>query len=329
MPETVEYVVIVSKARSKDSQVLVITATTEQEKPVVAAKQEYGNEYQLWEKRQVRANDSNVYALVNKKTGTCLGRANASNGSKIVLGTVAEAKINDFYAWRDDNVPGTHNAIKSNADWEQKLNIPGNGPYSSGQGLVTWEWSRGQQNELWVCVPDSKLITLTRMDFQMDQASILKSVPVVSSKQLVTNLTAHEQTETVTFSVTKGKTYSFKREHGLKISEGITFSAGLPLVGETEVEIVVEGTHTYSEDHTEEETEEVTLEIPVTVPAQSAVTVSAIMLQGIIDVPYTATFEIKYPDATFTEKASGIFKGVNTFTVTTEFKPVESEKAKT
>lgn len=323
MPKVIEYQVIVSKARTQDNKILVISASPK-DHSVYVSPQQYGNDYQLWEKRQVRNGDTNAYALVNKATGTCIGRRDGTNGSKLYMGPVSEVDINDLMVWRDDRVHGTHNAINSYADWEQKVNIPGNGPYKDGQGLVTWEWSGGQHNELWVFVPDRKKITVKRMDFQMDQAIILNSVPVVSSKQIVSNNTGTEQTQKVTFTLSKGNTYSFTRERGLKISESIEFTAGLPLVGESTVEIVVEGSHTYSEESTQEETEEVSLEVPVVLPANTSIEVSAILLQGIIDVPYTVTFEIEYPDQKVEETASGKFKGVNTLTVTTEYKTIES-----
>ncbi|MCG7406645.1 ETX/MTX2 family pore-forming toxin [Paenibacillus sp. ACRRX] len=319
MSNVVEYNTIVSKARTHDNKLLVITASEKEDKLYVSP-QQYGNDHQLWEKRQVRSGDTNAYALVNKATGTCIGRKDATNGSKLYLESVSEADVNGLMVWRDDHVTGTHNAINSYVDWEQKVNIPGNGPYADGNVLVTWEWSKGQPNELWVFVPDKKTISVKRMDFQMDKAIILNSVPIVSSKQIVSNHTDTEQTQKVTLSFSKGYTYSFTRERGIKISETVKFKGGLPLVGESEVEIVVEGSRTYSETNTQEDTQEITTEVPVVLPPRKSIEVSAILLQGIIDVPYTVTFDIEYPGKKVEETVSGKYTGVNTFTMKTDFK---------
>jgi len=62
----------------------------------------------------------------------------------------------------------------------------------------------------------------------------------------------------------------------------------------------------------------------VVLPANTSIEVSAILLQGIIDVPYTVTLEIEYSDQKVEETASGKIKGVSKLTVTTEYKTVAS-----
>ncbi|WP_341277963.1 ETX/MTX2 family pore-forming toxin [Paenibacillus sp. FSL H8-0537] len=321
MADVIEYQVIVSKARTSDNKLLVITAA-ESGEGITILPQVYGNEHQLWEKRKVRAGDDNAYALVNKATGKCIGRKDSTQGSKIYQALVTEADVNGLMVWRDDNVAGTHNAINSYVDWEQKLNIPGDGPFKSGDSLVTWEWCHGQINELWVFVPDRKKITVKKMEFQMDSKIVINSVPIVAAKQLVTNHSNVQQTQQVTLKFSKSQTYNFKWERGLKVSETLEFKAGLPLVGDTGVKISVEGSRSYSESKTQDESQEVSLQVPVVLPAGATIEVSAILLQGVIDVPYTVTFEVEYPTGKTTETASGKYTGVNTFTVNTEYKTI-------
>lgn len=321
MPNPTEYYVIVGKAKSASNEVLVITAA-DNNASVFVAPQEYGDDSQLWEKRYVRSGDSSAYALVNKATGKCIGRKDGTNGSKLYMENVAQADINDFMVWRDDRVAGTHNAINSLADWEQKMTMPDNGPIRKGAGLITWEWSRAKAHELWVFVPDRREIKVKHIHFELDGVDPSADQPIVTDKQIVKNHTDTDQSQVLTLSYTKGLSYSFTKERGLKISESIEFTAGLPLFGDTKVKIGVEGTRKYSQTDSQDESQELTLEVPVTVPPGQTIEVSAIVLQGKIDVPYTITFEISYPgqDQKILKTASGTYSSVNAYTVFTDFK---------
>lgn len=317
MPNAVLYHVIVSKGKANNKS-LAITASKDDDSIFISPHQ-YGDEYQLWEKRFVRSKDDSAYALINKKTGKCIGRRSGANGSELYQESVAQADTSDFMVWRDDNVAGTYNAINSLSDWEQKINVPGSA-FKDKQKLVTWEWSKGADNELWLFLADKKSIKLKQIDFQLNGVSPKLDQPIVTDKQVVKNTTGIDQTQTLTMSYAKGVSYSFTNERGLKISESIEFKAGLPLVGESKVKIGVEGTRTYSQTDAQDETEALTLEVPVTVPSGKTIEVSAIIMQGKIDVPYIAIFEISYPGATEEETVSGIFSSVNSYSVFTEFK---------
>lgn len=51
--------------------------------------------------------------------------------------------------WYDDHVQGPYNAIASREDWEQKINIRGDGPYAAGLAVIAYPWDGGAVNELW------------------------------------------------------------------------------------------------------------------------------------------------------------------------------------
>ncbi|MWC29581.1 ETX/MTX2 family pore-forming toxin [Paenibacillus sp. MMS18-CY102] len=317
MPTETVYHSIISKGKL-GNQSLAITAKDNSDS-VFLSPHKYGDEYQLWEKRAVRTNDSTAYAIINKKTGTCIGRRSTANGSQLYLENISQADTNDLMVWKDDSVPGTYNAIKNFADWEQKINVP-RSSFKDGQELVTWEWSKAADNELWLFLADKKNIKIKHIDFQLEGVDPKVDQPLVTDKQVVKNTSGIDQTQVLTMSYKKGTSYSFTNERGLKISESIEFKAGLPLIGETKVKIGVEGSRTYSQTDATDESEELTLEVPVTVPTGKTIEVSAIILQGKIDVPYTVTFEITYPGYTEEVTASGIFSSVNSYSVFTEFK---------
>ncbi|EFM08476.1 hypothetical protein PaecuDRAFT_4665 [Paenibacillus curdlanolyticus YK9] len=317
MANAAVYHVIISKGKLGNKS-LAITAS-DKDDSVFISSHEYGNEYQLWEKRSVRSGDSSAYALVNKKTGKCIGRRSVANGSELYLEAASQADTSDIMVWKDDSVAGTYNAIKNYADWEQKINVP-HSRFHEGQKLVTWEWSNAADNELWLFLAEKKNIKIKHMDFQLEGVSPQVDQPLVTDKQIVKNTTGIDQTQVLTLSYSKGVSYSFNTERSLKISETLEFKAGLPLLGETKVKIGVEGTRKYSETNATDDTEELTLEVPVTVPSGKTIEVSAIVMQGKLDVPYTAVFEISYPDVTVEETVSGIFSSVNSYSVYTEFK---------
>jgi hypothetical protein len=113
---------------------------------VIAGPQEV-SDFSTWTMPPAR--DGAGFGLVSVAHGTCIARASNGNGAPLILIDAAELETNDLAIWRHDNVPGDYNAINSFADWDQKINIPGNGPYLPGTQLITWHWSGGAANELW------------------------------------------------------------------------------------------------------------------------------------------------------------------------------------
>ena len=162
-----DYRMIVSKAQTKDGKTLMIAAGSGNDNNVYVQllADEKAPEFglQIWERRPTR--NGKGYLLVNKTTNTCLARANHNNGSPLILVSTSQIETNDFLVWQDDTVPGTYNAIYSYADREQKITIPGNGPYTAGQRLITWEWERAASKELWRQVPYLKSDEVVDIDF--------------------------------------------------------------------------------------------------------------------------------------------------------------------
>jgi len=105
---------------------------------------------QVWRRVPARGGG---YGLVNRQRGLALARASNDNAARLKLVPVAHIGTDDLAVWRDDTVPGTFNAINSLADWEQKINIPGNGPYFPGAWMFSWHWDHGHANELWYQLP--------------------------------------------------------------------------------------------------------------------------------------------------------------------------------
>lgn len=325
-----DYRMIVSKAQTQDGKTLVLAATGGTDNNVYVQLQARGDDpqfdLQIWERRPTR--DGKGYLLINKAKGTCLARANHHNGSPLILVGTDQIETNDFLVWRDDTVPGTYNAINSYTDWEQKINIPGNGPYKPGQSLMTWEWSGAGNNELWRQLPYLKSVELTKIVFDIDAGEILDRAPVVVATQTVTNLSSIEQEQSVTLTYATTHRYNFTRERGLKVSDSIEFKAGLPIIGQSKIKIAVEGHWKYTEENETSTQEQVEVLVPVKIPPGSSIQVSALVLSGKLDVPYTATLKLTYwNDEVHEHESSGRFIGVNSYNVVTRFDPLGAAAA--
>lgn len=318
-----DYRMIVSKAKTADNKTLVIAAAGGTDNKVYAQLQVSGADasfdLQLWERRPVR--DGKGYVLINKATGTCLARANHNNGSPLILVKTDQIETNDFLVWRDDTVQGTYNAINSYVDWEQKITIPGNGPYRPGQQLITWEWNQGASKELWRQLPYLRSVELKKIDFNLDAGEILDLTPKVVATQTVTNNTPLEQEQSVTLTYAKSHRYNFQHERGFKLSEEVEFQGALPLIGQSKIKVAVEGHWKFTQEAESTTQEQVEVHVPVKIPPHSSVEVSAVLLSGELDVPYTAIFKVTYWNEEVVEQGTfGRFVGVNSYNVVTRYK---------
>jgi hypothetical protein len=142
------YEVFVSAARAQDGRQLAISVSADKADTAVYVRYATGSDLQMWERRLVR---QDLFALISRqRPDKCIARKNASNGSPLILVDISQISTNSLCLWRNEgNLRGFH-PINCGVDWEQKINIPGNGPYRDGQTLITWEWSGARPNEMWM-----------------------------------------------------------------------------------------------------------------------------------------------------------------------------------
>jgi hypothetical protein len=282
---------------------------------------DYSNDLQYWELRQVR-NDG-AFAIINKKRGLCIARREDTQGTPLILVGVDQTPYNDLAVWRDDKVAGTYNALNSYKDWEQKINIPGNGPYTDGQALLTWGWSGGAQNELWAKVDDASAVTIKSINFDVTNGNIQDETPLVAGTQTVVNNSSQEQQQTVTFTFAETNSYHFEQTTGLKVTESVEFTAGLPLVGDSKVAITVEGSWTFTDGTEQTHEQQVSYDVPVTVPPHKSIRVSMVALRARSNVPFSAVVSYAVPNGAAVERTvSGMFVGVNGYNLATKFEEI-------
>ena len=306
----VAYQTIVSQASDADGKGLAIAAGADNADIRVYVKTlDYRDELQHWE---LRARSDGAFAIINRVRGLCVARAGNVQGAPLVLADLGRIAVDNLTIWRNDNVQGPYNAINSFADWEQKINVPGNGPYQSGQTLITWGWSGGSPNELWTKVLPVSKISIKSIEFDIRAGTARDDSQLAAGTQVVTNGSGQDQEQKVAFRFVEARTYRFEREHGSRVGESIEFEAGLPIVGENRAIFPIEGRWTYSEGEDQTSEQEIAVEVPVTVPAHTSLRVSLVVLRGRLDVPYQAVFTYHYADGTTEDRAtSGRFTGIN------------------
>ncbi|WAS94536.1 RICIN domain-containing protein [Nannocystis punicea] len=322
MPEIVEYFYILSKARGPGNVALALSASPTGNGDIVVATHSYQDERQMWEKRLRQANNTTVFGLVNKSTGTCLARASADNGASLQLVPATRILSDDLAAWQDDTVQGQYNALASLQDWEQKINIFGDGPYASGSRCISWHWDGGSENELWRFASANREIALKRIEFLLDQGKVVQMPPSVFYRTRLVNNTTQEQEQTFQYATSKTKTETYSASAGLELSVGYQVEVSAPVGLKTTLTLGAKVTTTITFGRTEETSESVTLTSPVKVPANSAVKANVIMQHSQIDVPFRAVYDVTYGDGTKQEVVTnGMYNQVSFYNVESEFFP--------
>lgn len=87
-------------------------------------------------------------AIINQASGNAVHAASDSQGA--VVNQVAYPPLDNYSMW-SLGPPGWSAgfAVRPFVDDGQNLNIPGDGPYSAGQTMITYGWGGGASNESW------------------------------------------------------------------------------------------------------------------------------------------------------------------------------------
>lgn len=159
---------IVSKARGPGDFLLTLGSRTRTtfNRNVTLDLLDLHDETQMWAKIPRSAADPGTFGLQNRRHGTWMQRSPVDHaGIKDIVqltkgagdpaaagelvGSHPLTSYNDSVLWHDDHVQGPYNALVSARDWEQKLNIRGDGPYGTHSDIIMWQWCGGAENELW------------------------------------------------------------------------------------------------------------------------------------------------------------------------------------
>jgi hypothetical protein len=303
---------IVVKALADDYHSLALIAGGDNY--VYVDKLNYNEEREAWVVKPDRAGSYAIYSPWAQKYVTRQENVNA-----LILTTQDPNNDSPWALWRNEGDTSSWHAINSLTDWEQKIDVPGNGPYTPGQIVFTHGWNGGD-NQMWQMIPTVGSVAVKSIDFDLGLGIITDGNPVIAGKQIVTNDTGTPQEQTLHFTFIETHSYKYTKETGLKVSESLEFKAGLPLLGESKVKIEVQGTWKFSEETTSEDETQVALDVPITVPPHTAMQVDVIVLQATLNVPYQAVVSYRHPDGTeFEAHTGGTFSGTNGYGVVTKF----------
>ena len=108
------------------------------------------NDAQIW-LRAANSSSSGVtnYTYVSQLSGLMMYAPGGNGG--LVTQTNLLSQNTDWYDGTDEG--NGYHAIQFGPDIGQNLNIPGNGPYPFGAGVITWGWGGGAPNEIWRFLP--------------------------------------------------------------------------------------------------------------------------------------------------------------------------------
>lgn len=127
---------------------------------------------------------------------------------------------------------------------------------------------------------------ITLQDFTYSTPSIVQT-PVVVSTRTYQNDGDTEIQEDFEFSKAMEESFTFGFTEGLKVGAKATAKVGLPLVGESEVELSAEVTFQADQQWTNTETKQWSLKTSVPVPAHSTVKITGFITNAKIDTMFS------------------------------------------
>jgi len=314
---TTTYVYIVAKAQDQNGNSLAITAGTDG--GVYVHKLSYGSDTQLWEKRTVASRTDGsghnlpIYGLINKSLNKCIVRDANHQGANLSLISADNVYMNTLAMWRYESFGGWN----SFADWEQKINIPGNGPYHDGQRLVTWGYSGGAPNETWYPVNEFTNMEVIDLSFNMNQLNLTTQSPQTYHYQTIINDTDIEQKDiSITYSTEIADSYSFTNSSKTTLTQTVGAKFQVPIIDVgAKVSLTTEETFTFSTTKSQSKSTKTAIQYSANVKPRTKLTITGLLLSGTLNIPYTARVRVHFPDTTTQERnITGTFTRVSGYT---------------
>lgn len=262
---------------------------------------------QLW----VREDDAarGGFFLRNPFLDHCL-RAGSSQGGRV---TVAAKSMGDAeFVWRKEQ-GDNWGCLNKLSDWEQKLNVAGNGPYNENTPIIQYEYDRGSDHELWKLVQYDPNFGPTTVNYDTGRQHLVLGEPITAD---VTNLDNRSSTARLNATVTLHTTTQKTETHSVSDTTENTLAVALTFGAKFSVEKVFEVsesgtvTETQSTSRTISDQSSVSTTIDVSASANIMVEpgknydVSLMARRCTLTVPYTATITRRAvdgkPGATYT-----------------------------
>ena len=258
------------------------------------------------------------FFLVNAENGEVMCQTHLQGGEI----TLKARNLSDSaMLWRLENWRGPWKGLNSLRDLEQKLNLAGNGPYNENTVPILWEYSYQSPNECWQLIPDTGLITLESITYDLKQAQVGRVQPFVCQSTSVdarqSGIPINTTVELVrSVSVTRQFSYSDSVSKSLKIAEKLGVKIKIKEIVEVSPEVSSEQsiatTTTYLEQTSQGTTASDRISMQVTVPARKRYEFMVRVAYGKVSVPFTATIARVLPTgATQRDTVKGTYTNVN------------------
>jgi len=126
-----------------------------------------------------------------------------------------------------------------------------------------------------------------KVEFDLDAGTISSATPVVLTRQTFTNDTSTEQEMSFSVNRSVATSSTFEYSTGFTVTTGMKFNVGIPFIADNTFSVEVPGSNTWTWGSATEYSTQYTATFPVKAPAHTAVHVSAVVTQGMLNVPYT------------------------------------------
>jgi hypothetical protein len=134
-----------------ESYALAVDGNNQREgSQLILANVDPDSDLQLWEVSFYRSQWNVGVVLINKHTGFMAAPESLDQGARVIQFHI-DLSIDDRHAWQT-NVAGEFHTIMALLSDEMCLNAEGDS-WSAGTPIITWDWSQGQPNELWMLTP--------------------------------------------------------------------------------------------------------------------------------------------------------------------------------
>jgi hypothetical protein len=250
-------------------------------------------------------------------------RAGGSQGGGVAL--IKPKDLSDAeQIWRKED--GDWCCLNKLADWEQKLQVLGDGPYNEGAWLGNYEYDGGSDHELWKLVPytpDYATATIT-----YGAVTLSKGDPITATSQTFAN---HSATVASDFTASLSASQSTTHTHSVSNSSSKTLTLTQSIGAKFAIDKVFEVSETSTasasrttaitigDQDSVSESVTATSSVKVTVPAGKRYEVALMANRCTVTAPYTAVLARKKPDGTaatsYTITGSYVYDGAYRYEV--------------
>jgi Clostridium epsilon toxin ETX/Bacillus mosquitocidal toxin MTX2 len=212
-----------------------------------------------------------------------------------------------------------HNDVMVPGSWAV---LHDDGNFAVGPG---GEWSKRKYSTDKTDTIDEKSLELNDIEYNLTAAKITRmGGPRESVSQVARNDTDVQQDATLTMSVTKTKSTSWKTSTTLKIGAKTTFKCGVPSLAEGKVEVSAELTQGFEWNETTSESKTETVSLKVIVPPHKRFIGRCTWSDSTISIPYKAVGKAKYNG--FANKIpihiEGVYDGILTHDIETAWSDI-------